>query len=171
MVLLNRKSGFTLIELLVVISIIGLLAAVVLVSLNSSRVKSRDSRRKADIRQMVTALELYFNENNSYPIAGGPGPACSSWIYATASLQASGFSTFVAGLPKDPLAGWSEYLFLTPDYTPGPASGKYYIVAARLENLSSQESSDFTTVYNNFNAKWPSCAAPLPGYNYIKGVF
>ncbi len=64
---LNRKSGFTLIELLVVIAIIGVLASVVLASLNSARKKSRDARRVADIKQVQLALELYFDSKGSYP--------------------------------------------------------------------------------------------------------
>lgn len=69
--LMNRKNrGFTLIELLVVIAIIGILAAVVLVSLNSARSKSRDARRVADVRQIMTGLELYYNSCNAYPTLG-----------------------------------------------------------------------------------------------------
>ena len=46
------------IELLVVIAIIGILSAVVLTSLNSSRQKARDSQRVSDIKQIALAMEL-----------------------------------------------------------------------------------------------------------------
>ena len=63
----KKNRGFTLIELLVVIAIIGILASVVLASLNSARKKSRDARRVADIKQIQLALELYFDSHSSYP--------------------------------------------------------------------------------------------------------
>ncbi len=63
----NKNKGFTLIELLVVIAIIGLLASVVLLALNSARQKSRDAKRLADVRQLASAFELFFNDNNDYP--------------------------------------------------------------------------------------------------------
>jgi prepilin-type N-terminal cleavage/methylation domain-containing protein len=65
----KKQSGFTLIELLVVIAIIALLASIVLVALGSARSKSRDAKRIGDVRQLGTALELYYNDNNAYPSA------------------------------------------------------------------------------------------------------
>ena len=63
------KKGFTLIELLVVIAIIGVLASVVLASLNTARRKSRDAKRIADIKQIQLALEMMFDDNGEYPDA------------------------------------------------------------------------------------------------------
>jgi prepilin-type N-terminal cleavage/methylation domain-containing protein len=58
----SEQRGFTLIELLVVIAIIGILASVVLVSLNASRNKAREVRILTGVRQMRTNLEsAYFS--------------------------------------------------------------------------------------------------------------
>jgi prepilin-type N-terminal cleavage/methylation domain-containing protein len=86
----KKQKGFTLIELLVVIAIIGLLASVVLLALNSARAKSRDAKRLADVRQLSTALELFYNENGGYPAA-------------SATFTPIGLTpTFVATLPSAP---------------------------------------------------------------------
>lgn len=62
-----KKKGFTLIELLVVVAIIGLLSTLSIVALNTARAKARDARRVSDIKQIQTALELYYNDVASYP--------------------------------------------------------------------------------------------------------
>jgi prepilin-type N-terminal cleavage/methylation domain-containing protein len=54
----SGSKGFTLIELLVVIAIIGLLASIILASLNTARQKGRDARRIADLKEMANAMEL-----------------------------------------------------------------------------------------------------------------
>jgi type II secretory pathway pseudopilin PulG len=51
----------------VVIAIIGLLSTLAVVALNSAREKARDAKRVADIKQIQTALELYFNDAQGYP--------------------------------------------------------------------------------------------------------
>lgn len=62
------KKGFTLIELLVVIAIIGVLASVVLASLNSARGKANDAKVKSDFRAIQQALQLYYDDNNTMPV-------------------------------------------------------------------------------------------------------
>ena len=91
----NRKErGFTLIELLVVIAIIGILASVVLASLSTAREDARDARRIADLRQIQTALEVYYSRNKHYPN-----------MSATCRLQARGVETAVCGLEGSSFTG------------------------------------------------------------------
>lgn len=61
------KKAFTLIELLVVIAIISIIVSLTIVSLGSVRSKTRDTKRVSDIRQLQSALDTYYNDNNSYP--------------------------------------------------------------------------------------------------------
>jgi len=65
----SKAKGFTLIELLVVIAIIGVLASIAMTSFGSARAKARDAKRVADLRQIQTALQLYFDSTNTYPFA------------------------------------------------------------------------------------------------------
>lgn len=48
----------------------GIFSTIAVVALNEARKRSRDAKRVADIRQIQTALELYFSEHSSYPIQG-----------------------------------------------------------------------------------------------------
>lgn len=66
-----RKNGFTLLELIVVIAIIGILAVIVLVALDESRMRGKDSARKIEIQEVIKALELYYSDGGLYPLYGG----------------------------------------------------------------------------------------------------
>ena len=65
------KRGFTLIELLVVIAIIGILSSVVLVSLNSARVKAANTSIKSNLTTIRGQAELWYDDNgNKYGPVG-----------------------------------------------------------------------------------------------------
>ena len=68
---LNFKKGFTLIELLVVVAIIGILASVVLASLNTARNKGADAAVKANLSGIRAQAEVLYADNNCYGDAAG----------------------------------------------------------------------------------------------------
>jgi prepilin-type N-terminal cleavage/methylation domain-containing protein len=82
--MLKNKKGFTLVELLVVIAIIGTLSGIVLVSLGGARTKARDAVRQSDMRQIITAEEIYYSNNNQYFTSGAQDgiPAISTYLQA-----------------------------------------------------------------------------------------
>ncbi len=73
----NNKPGFTLIELLVVIAIIGLLSTLSILALNTARARARDAKRVADVKQIQTALEMYYNDTGDYPGQASITPGAS----------------------------------------------------------------------------------------------
>jgi len=77
------KKGFTLIELLVVIAIIGILATIVLVSMTGVQQSGRDTARKADMRQIVSAMQMYYAENEAYLTSATYPDAIGSYMLET----------------------------------------------------------------------------------------
>ena len=127
----SEKRGFTLIELLVVIAIIGLLASIVLASLNSARRKSRDARRVADLKQLQNALELYANDSGgNYPSSAStqasPGQAAST------ALPAILVPNYIGAIPADPLAGSNNYQYRTNSN--GTNNATNYCIGAYIES-------------------------------------
>ncbi len=70
-----NKNGFSLIELLVAIAVIATIIGLALPNFLGARSRARDARRKGELHQLKTALQLYYNDYKAYPAAqnGGAG--------------------------------------------------------------------------------------------------
>lgn len=121
------KRGFTLIELLVVIAIIGLLSSIVLASLNTARARANDARVRSDLRQIHTALQLYYNQNGSYPSNTYPGNYCSNQANFLQALVTAGYLPSSPTAPRNDTAPYCYY-----DYGAGTEPGA--IVVGTLES-------------------------------------
>lgn len=128
---MKNKKGFTLIEILVVVFIIGLLASIIIVSVNEARKKARDSRRVADLFEVRNAVEMYFNANSHYPITG---VNLSGRIWRNSVLNSTNWTPSVSpadggnsitSLPVDPINIFNPpTMCYTYEYTSG--DGKDY---------------------------------------------
>ncbi len=94
--IIKRRNIILIIVLILVgVAFIGILASIVLVNVNAARTKARDAMRKSEMAQIQVVLELYFNDNRSYPeISSGS----YSWINLGQYLR-----NYLSPLPKDPL--------------------------------------------------------------------
>jgi len=121
-----KGKAFTLIELLVVIAIISLLSSVVLASLSAAREGARDAARLSDTKNVMTAIELYKNDNSTYPPHGGNNYGCGvSTCLAVLTNELT--PAYISQIPQDP-----KYGNTTSGYRYCSSMGSYSILA-RLE--------------------------------------
>lgn len=118
----KNYEGFTLIELLVVIAIIGILIALSVFGLQGARQSSRDARRKADLEQIRSGLEIYKADCNSYPLSTGTG-AFSLPGSTTLTGTCPTSNTYISSVPQDSIPG-ENYSYKSTDGL------KYYLCAA-----------------------------------------
>jgi general secretion pathway protein G len=134
---IHRKKSFTLIEILVVVTIISVLMAVGVTSYSSINKRSRDTKRKSDIEQIRSALEMYRSDNGSY-INGS-------------DISTLVTNSYITNIPKDPKG--ASYLYTGTNCVAAICYG--YTIQGNIEGVSSGVASPDAT-----------CTPSLPTYNY-----
>lgn len=194
----NRIQGFTLIELLVVIAIIGMLSAIILASLNQSRNRSYDARRKSDMHMIQVALGVYYSNHGGYPSTGSTGATDSShyansnpandasavsWLQLFNPLVSEGAMPYV---PRDPInipsgqfpwgatpaprESMNQLYHYRADGTAGTDNGAHYLLCGWLNNTDDPINLGHRDLHNPFNpSQFLSADVGYSKYNYCVG--
>ena len=109
----SNERGFTLVELMVVVAIISLLAAVVIPNFVHARAQAAVSATEANMKQIATALELYYADNQTYPAGQNT---------VTPALFGAANNPYLTSTPTNAL-GRAPYTYaITPAAAGKPAS-------------------------------------------------
>lgn len=130
-----KQTGFTIVELLVVIVIIGILAAITIVSYTGVQASTRDSQRLSDMQTIIKGLEIYKLQNSIYPTSSynGPGGWESSSINPSQFLQGLKSGGLFSTVPVDPINSstsveYRYYRYPAGSHSCDSARGDFYVL-------------------------------------------
>ena len=124
-----------------------------MVSVNSARVKARDAKRKSDLKQITTALEMYYDKYGQYPGEAGwcdsskgvTAASCAGFVsnsWPTGGLVSLQTEGIISAMPIDPTNNDTYYYSYEPvggqtqfgaTCAGGPCA---YLLSAKLEGSS-----------------------------------
>jgi general secretion pathway protein G len=107
--IIKNNKGFSLTELMIAISIVGSVATIAGAQMDDVLPMARDAQRKANIHQVQTALNLYYNDHEQYPVTSNDEPTVAGWQTIKNILESSE-QTYMPAVPSDPL-NTGQYIF------------------------------------------------------------
>lgn len=98
----NNQQGFSLTEIIVTAGIIGSLGTVATAQVTDYLPVARDAQRMANVRQVQTALNIYYDDHLEYPKTFGHQPTVNGWQEVVEALQ-NGEKVYMPEVPVDPI--------------------------------------------------------------------
>jgi prepilin-type N-terminal cleavage/methylation domain-containing protein len=162
----GRECGFTLIELLMVIAIIGILAALTVALVGVASRNSKESRIKAELNRLVTAIEAYKADLGFYPPDNQltpRDPRVNQLFYELVGTYQTG-NAFVTANGKETITtmGASTYFGVQGFANSAPTAAK---VKTFLQKLSAREYAEYSPPPNDVEL----LLVPAPGPNLVTG--
>ncbi|MDO8668456.1 MAG: type II secretion system protein [bacterium] len=99
---MKNNRGFSLTEIMIAVSIIGSAATLAGANMDDILPMARDAQRKANVHQVQTALNLYYNDHEQYPATSGDQPTAEGWQLIKDTLE-SAEKIYMPEVPNDPL--------------------------------------------------------------------
>jgi prepilin-type N-terminal cleavage/methylation domain-containing protein len=137
---IKEKTGFTLVELLVVMAIIAILTVITLGSFTESQKKSRDGARKANLKSLSEAINLYYADTGSFP---------SEASVTFGGELKRGTTIYMKKIPSEGTSGISNL-----DYQVS-STGKSFKLYTNLENDKDKD----CACYLATSGKTPTCSS------------
>ena len=157
-----------------VISIIGFLATAAMLAFNIARVKARDARRLADMKQIQLALDLYYDNHNRFPSVSGES-CCGGFDQgpcgADPFIGALESEELMGAVPTDPSGGsgtgcygYNYYRYGAGSYGCDSSLGAFYVLGVR-DMESSGKPHPKSPGWNCPSRDWQN------GFDWVTGKF
>ncbi|HUD18866.1 MAG TPA: type II secretion system protein [Patescibacteria group bacterium] len=142
----NHTSGFTLLELLVTATIIAVLTVIGVVSYSAVNKRSRDVKRKSDLEQIRSALEMYRSDYAAYPAVGSGNWNSASGL-DTGDKTTGLVNSYLPAVPVDPLGSSATYYYKAETLSGSSYYG--YCVCGCLEATAACDGTNSTNLISN----------------------